>query len=83
MMQKTNEPNQAKAKQIYPQNKHIESATDKRVKHWRFSQFSLRQTTGAKAILGSLKYPIHIVIIMNLSGGYCFQQREIWHEVIV
>ena len=59
MIQKTNEPNQAKAKQIHPQNKHIRSATDKRVKLWRFSQFSLRQTTGAKAILGSLKYPIH------------------------
>jgi len=33
--------------------------SDKRIKHCRFSQFNLRQTTGAKATLGSLKYPIH------------------------
>ena len=60
MIQKTNEPNETKVKQIFPtEQTHRIRASDKRVKDWRFSRFNLRQTSGAKAIFGSLKYPIH------------------------
>lgn len=59
MIQKTNEPNQAKAKQIFPQNKHIRSATDKRVK-LKFGVFRnsvyVRRQERKQSIL---KYPIH------------------------
>lgn len=50
-------------------------------KTFAFFASHLRQTRATKAILGSLKYPIHN--LMYIIGGYCFQQRQIWHEVIV
>ena len=56
-----------------------QNPSDKRVKDWRFSQYNLRQTTGAKAILGGLKYPIH----NNEHNCQLLSAREIWHEVIV